>query len=67
MSTTKLVPNDSRVQNCTANLNGVNYKYMLAMPTGTPKATIFLVHGYVLFFIATWFGGLEIADLGVYE
>jgi soluble epoxide hydrolase/lipid-phosphate phosphatase len=42
----KISPNDSRVQYKTANLNGVNYSYILAEPSGQPLNTIFLIHGW---------------------
>jgi soluble epoxide hydrolase/lipid-phosphate phosphatase len=42
----KISPNDSRVQYKTANLNGVNYSYILAEPKGEPLNTIFLIHGF---------------------
>ncbi|KUJ19275.1 alpha/beta-hydrolase [Mollisia scopiformis] len=43
----KIVPNDSRVQYKTANLNGHTYNYILSEPKGTkPLNTIFLIHGF---------------------
>ena len=42
----KLSPDDSRVQYQTANLNGINYSYILAEPKGKVLNTIFLVHGW---------------------
>jgi soluble epoxide hydrolase/lipid-phosphate phosphatase len=42
----KISPNDSRIQNKTANLNGITYSYILAEPAGRPKNTIVLVHGW---------------------
>lgn len=42
----KVSPNDSRIQFKTANLNGVAYSYILAEPTGPPKDTIVLIHGW---------------------
>jgi soluble epoxide hydrolase/lipid-phosphate phosphatase len=42
----KTVPNDSRVEYKTANLNGRTYSYMLSAPAGTPLNTIFLIHGW---------------------
>lgn len=46
MSLEKLVPNDPRVSNQTAFLNGKTYSYILSEPSSTPKATIFLIHGW---------------------
>jgi len=46
MSLAKLVPNDPRVSNRTAVLNGRTYSYMLSEPSTAPKATIFLIHGW---------------------
>ncbi|KAG9240640.1 epoxide hydrolase [Calycina marina] len=42
----KISPNDSRVQQRTAVLNGITYSYLLAEPSGTPSNTIFLIHGF---------------------
>jgi soluble epoxide hydrolase / lipid-phosphate phosphatase len=42
----KISPNDSRVQYKTAKLNGITYSYIFAEPQGTPKNTIFLIHGW---------------------
>jgi len=43
----KIVPNDQRVQQKTAVLNGKTYSYLLAEPSGTPLLnTIFLIHGF---------------------
>lgn len=46
MAIDKLTPTDSRVQHCTANLNGRTYHYLLGKPQGEPQATIFLIHGW---------------------
>lgn len=42
----KVSPYDSRIQYKTASLNGVTYSYILAEPTGKPKNTVVLVHGW---------------------
>ena len=42
----KIAPNDPRVQEKTALLNGVTYSYLLSEPSGTPLNTIFLIHGF---------------------
>lgn len=42
----KLKPNDQRVQSLTANVRGKTYKYILAKPEGTPRATALLIHGW---------------------
>ena len=42
----KVSPDDSRIQYKTANLNGVSYSYILAEPSGQPKNTIVLIHGW---------------------
>lgn len=46
MASSKLAPNDPRIQHKFANLNGLTYHYLLAEPTGPPRATIFLIHGW---------------------
>jgi pimeloyl-ACP methyl ester carboxylesterase len=42
----KISPHDPRVQYKTADLNGINYSYILAEPSGKPINTIFLIHGW---------------------
>jgi soluble epoxide hydrolase/lipid-phosphate phosphatase len=42
----KVSPNDSRIQYKTASLNGVTYSYILAEPSGQPKSTVVLIHGW---------------------
>jgi len=46
MASDKLIPDDPRVKSCFATLNGVQYHYLLASPQRTPRATIFLIHGW---------------------
>ncbi|KAI1816807.1 alpha/beta-hydrolase [Poronia punctata] len=41
-----LVPNDPRVEHKFADVGGWTYHYILAMPQGTPTATVFLIHGW---------------------
>lgn len=38
--------NDPSVPSKFANLNGIRYHYLHGQPSGTPKATIFLIHGF---------------------
>ncbi|PGH02477.1 hypothetical protein GX51_04645 [Blastomyces parvus] len=41
------VTGDSRIQHCTAVLNGTTYGYLLSLPKGGKyKATVFLIHGF---------------------
>ncbi|OJD18630.1 hypothetical protein AJ78_01326 [Emergomyces pasteurianus Ep9510] len=41
------VNGDSRIQHCTAVLNGTTYGYLLSLPEGGQyKATVFLIHGF---------------------
>ncbi|OJD23955.1 hypothetical protein ACJ73_04695 [Blastomyces percursus] len=41
------VAGDSRIQHCTAVLNGTTYGYLLSLPEGGKyKATVFLIHGF---------------------
>ncbi|OAX84297.1 hypothetical protein ACJ72_01339 [Emergomyces africanus] len=41
------VTGDSRIQYCTAVLNGTTYGYLLSLPEGGQfKATVFLIHGF---------------------
>ncbi|KAK4196631.1 putative epoxide hydrolase [Triangularia verruculosa] len=43
----KLVPNDTRVKHHTTTLpSGHTYHYLEALPSGTPAATVVLVHGF---------------------
>lgn len=42
----KLKPNDPRAQSLTADVRGKTYKYILAKPDGTPRATALLIHGW---------------------
>ncbi|SLM37633.1 epoxide hydrolase [Lasallia pustulata] len=37
---------DSRIQHCKAELNGKTYHYLLGLPHGDFRATIFLIHGW---------------------
>jgi pimeloyl-ACP methyl ester carboxylesterase len=46
MPVDKLVPNDPRVENHTAEVNGKKYHYVLGKPSGQPIATLLLVHGW---------------------
>ena len=46
MASDKLTPNDPRVQHHYAILNGQTYHYLLANPSSSPRATIFLIHGW---------------------
>ncbi|KAK4905947.1 hypothetical protein LTR49_024833 [Elasticomyces elasticus] len=46
MSSDKLSIADSRVQHCFAVLNGQSYHYLLGTPSKSPRATIFLIHGW---------------------
>ncbi|KAM0334337.1 hypothetical protein ACHAQA_001362 [Verticillium albo-atrum] len=48
MSTSKLVPNDPRVERKEVEVRGKTYSYLLGKPEGveTPKGTILLVHGF---------------------
>ncbi|KUI59831.1 Bifunctional epoxide hydrolase 2 [Cytospora mali] len=46
MAIAKLKPNDPGVQSLTANVRGKTYKYILAKPEGTPRATALLIHGW---------------------
>jgi len=46
MAVDKLLPNDSRITHHNINLNGKTYHYILGQPSSTPKATIFLIHGF---------------------
>ncbi|KAB5570504.1 Alpha/Beta hydrolase protein [Coniochaeta sp. 2T2.1] len=46
MAPDKLAPNDSRVARETFTTDGKTYHYILANPSGTPRATILLVHGW---------------------
>lgn len=42
----KITPTDHRVQHHHVLLNGINYHYLLAQPSSSPRATIFLIHGW---------------------
>ncbi|GAO13143.1 hypothetical protein UVI_02025010 [Ustilaginoidea virens] len=46
--TDKLVPNDPRVQEASARVNGKTYSYILGEPRSTagPVETVFLIHGF---------------------
>jgi soluble epoxide hydrolase/lipid-phosphate phosphatase len=46
MAPDKIAPHDPRIQRKTALLNGTTYSYILAEPSGQPKGTIFLIHGW---------------------
>lgn len=46
MPVDKLKPSDPRVESLTASVRGKTYHYLLGKPTGTPRATILLVHGW---------------------
>lgn len=46
MDTSKLKPNDSRVKNVSATINGKTIKYILGEPQGAKKDTMFLIHGF---------------------
>ncbi|KAI0199687.1 Alpha/Beta hydrolase protein [Astrocystis sublimbata] len=41
-----LVPNDPRVEDKFAEVDGVKYHYLFAKPEGTPTATVVLIHGF---------------------
>jgi soluble epoxide hydrolase/lipid-phosphate phosphatase len=44
--TEKIIPNDSRVRYKKANLNGINYSYILSEPQDEAVGTVFLIHGW---------------------
>lgn len=46
MPTRKLEPNDPRVSHNTFTTDSKIYHYILASPSGTPRATVLLVHGW---------------------
>lgn len=46
MAVDKLKPNDPRAQSATATVRGKTYHYLHAKPTGPPRATAVLVHGW---------------------
>lgn len=47
MDTTKLVPNDCRVQHASAIVRGKTYQYVVGEPqVSPPLATVFLIHGF---------------------
>jgi pimeloyl-ACP methyl ester carboxylesterase len=46
MAPDKLTPNDPRVVHKTFTTNDRTYHYILARPSGTPKATVLLIHGW---------------------
>lgn len=46
MAVDKLKPNDPRAQSTTATIRGKTYHYLHAKPSGTPRGTILLVHGW---------------------
>jgi pimeloyl-ACP methyl ester carboxylesterase len=46
MAPDKLVPNDSRVKQETAQIRGKTYKYIVGEPEGTPLETMVLIHGF---------------------
>lgn len=46
MAVDKLKPNDPRAQSVTATVRGKTYHYLHAKPTGTPHATVVLIHGW---------------------
>lgn len=46
MPVDKLKPNDPRVQSRTATVRGKTYHYLHGKPSGTPRGTILLVHGW---------------------
>ncbi|RBR16685.1 uncharacterized protein FIESC28_06838 [Fusarium coffeatum] len=46
MAPDKLVPNDPRVKQETAQIRGKTYKYIVGEPEGTPLETMVLIHGF---------------------